>query len=324
MTIKDDQDFTVTDLIVTGGAGFLGSALALRAKDRYSVTLFDNLTRNSLLHLPAEEIAACTLIQGDATDPTAFESLFKGGEIVVHMAAVAGVHNYYRAPFDVMRVNLGGTLNLLAALTVHRPKRLIFVSTSEVYGCDAAAANEDNPLQVGHYAEPRWTYAVSKIAGEKACLAWGKQYGVEVVSLRPFNIYGPGQTGEGAVRDMILTALAGDDLTVHGDGSQVRAWCYIDDFISATLAAMETEGIGGEVFNIGNPAAAVTMNEMARMIVELTGIHVGVNCKPHFGVDIPLRTPDIGKAQRLLAFAPRVGLTEGLRRSIDWYSADER
>ncbi|HPQ68250.1 MAG TPA: NAD-dependent epimerase/dehydratase family protein [bacterium] len=312
------------NLIITGGAGFLGSALALRAKDRYSVTLFDNLTRNSLPHLPADEIAACTLRQGDTTDPAAFESLFAGGEIVVHMAAIAGVHNYYRTPFDVLRVNLGGTLNLLSALTVHRPKRLIFVSTSEVYGCDAAEANEDNPLQVGHYAEPRWTYAVSKIAGEKACLAWGKQYGVDVVSLRPFNVYGPGQTGEGAVRDMVLTALAGGDLTVHGDGTQVRAWCYIDDFIDATLAAMETEGVGGEVFNIGNPATAVTMNEMARTIVELTGNRVGIKREPHFGVDIPLRTPDIGKAQRLLAYAPRVDLTEGLRRSIDWYSAYER
>lgn len=319
-----DKDNSMPKLIVTGGAGFLGSALAIRAKNRYAVTLFDNLIRNSIPHLPADQIAACKLVQGDITDSAAVETLFHGGETVVHMAAIAGVHNYYRAPYDVMRVNLGGTLNLLSALTHKKPRRLIFVATSEVYGCDAADANEDDALQVGHYTEQRWTYAISKIAGEKACLAWGKQHGVEVVSLRPFNVYGPGQTGEGAVRDMVLTALAGGDLIVHGDGSQVRAWCYLDDFIDATLAAMETEGVGGEVFNVGNPATAVTMSEMAQTIVRLTGDCVGIKYEPHFGVDIPLRTPNIDKAKRLLAYTPRVGLAEGLLKAIDWYRAYER
>ena len=283
------------------------------------MTVADNLGRNTLPYLTAAERERFTLIEGDLTDPDFAAEVAVGQQYVVHLAAIAGVHNYYQRPYDVMRVNFGGTRNLLDALRDAPPRRLVYISTSEVYGRHATDADEDDLLQVEHYAEPRWTYAVSKIAAEKACIAWGSQFGVEVASLRPFNIYGPGQTGAGAVRDMVLAALAHEEIVVHGDGSQVRAWCYLDDFVDACLATLTTPGIGGEVINIGNADAAVSVNRLVELIVRSAQSKSHIVYRPHFGTDIPHRTPLIAKAHRLLGYQPRVGLEEGLARTVAWY-----
>ncbi len=306
-------------LLVTGGAGFLGSRLAVRAADAYDVTVVDNLVRNSLPFLTDRERERFRFLEGDVTDAAFVKEAARGADYVVHLAAIAGVHNYYERPYDVMRVNFGGTLALLDALASAPPTRLVFVSTSEVYGRHATDADEDDLLQVEHYSEPRWTYAVSKIAAEKSCFAWGRQYGADVVSLRPFNVYGPGQTGAGAVRDMVLAALAGDEIVVHGDGRQVRAWCYLDDFVDATLAALIAPDIGGQVFNIGNPETAVTVSELAERIVAAAGGGSTIIRKPHFGTDIPHRTPRVDKARRLLDYQPRTPLDEGLAHTVAWY-----
>ncbi|MDP8223844.1 MAG: NAD-dependent epimerase/dehydratase family protein [Candidatus Lernaella stagnicola] len=310
-------------LLITGGAGFLGTNLAAAAVASCEVVLLDNLARNSLPNVPAAQRERYRLIEGDVTNPQDLAEAARDAHFVVHLAAIAGVHNYYERPFDVLRVNAGGTLALLQALTPQPPQRLVFVSTSEVYGRHAADAKEDDLLQVDHYAEMRWTYAVSKIAAEKACLAWGKQFGTEVVCLRPFNIYGPGQTGAGAVRDMILAGLAGRDLILHGDGSQVRAWCYVDDFTSAVMAALHAPDIEGEVFNIGNPDAAVTVAELAKQIVAATGNRSRIRREAHFGTDIPYRTPNVDKARARLGVAPATPLSEGLQQTVAWYRDHE-
>jgi len=317
-TMSNAETNEKTRLLITGGAGFLGVNLALKVKDDFHVVLLDNFVRDSLRYLSEEQRAGLEVINGDITDAQTVEKAVDGCDLVVHMAAIAGVSNYYDKPYEVMRVNLGGTLNLLSALSNRPPRRLLFVSTSEVYGQQADNAEEDQTLAVGHYAEPRWTYAISKIAAEKACLAWGKQLGVEVVCLRPFNVFGPGQTGEGAIRDMIAAALAGQNLTVHGDGSQVRAWCFVDDFTAAAHKALTKPGLNGEVFNIGNPGNAVTVAELAETVVRLCDSESQIERKPHFGVDIARRTPNVEQAKEKVGFSAWVGLEEGLRRTIDW------
>ncbi len=305
-------------ILLTGGAGFLGSALAARLADAANVVIYDNLARNSWRFLPEEVRARTRLVRGDILDSAALREAVRGVDVVVHLAAIAGVSNYYQRPYEVMRVNLGGTLALLGALAECRPRRLVFVSSSEVYGTEAAHAKEDDPLWVGDVHEPRWTYALSKIAGEKACLAWGRQQGVVVHVLRPFNVFGPGQTGEGAVRDMALAALAGREVVVHGDGAQTRAWCDVEDFVDAAVSVLRTDG-PGQVFNVGHPGNTVSARGLAEQIVALAGTGAPIVTRPHFGVDIPHRAPVIDRAQAVLGFSPHVALADGLRRAVEWY-----
>jgi nucleoside-diphosphate-sugar epimerase len=305
-------------ILITGGAGFLGLNLALAAAADHDVCLLDNLRRTPIGDLRRAKQNGIELVQGDVLDRSPLTELVRDADIVVHMAAIAGVLNYYKAPYDVLRVNIGGTMNLIESLT-EKTRRLIFISSSEVYGTNAGNAHEDQSLTVDDMKEPRWTYAVSKIAGEKLCLTAGAQKGLEVVCLRPFNIYGPGQSGNGAVRDMTLAALAGEDIVVHGDGEQVRAWCFVDDFIAATMAAIRQEGVGDEIINIGNATGAATARRLAELIVVATGSKSRITHKAHFGTDILLRTPDIAKAKDLLGFSAKIDLEAGLKITADWY-----
>jgi len=307
-------------VLITGGAGFLGSNLAARLCERgLGVRLLDNLARNSLPYMDNPALKKAELIEGDITEAAICEKALAGVETVVHMAAIAGVHNYYETPHRVMQVNIGGILALLRAMESCSVRRLVFLSSSEVYGTHARDAKETDPLPVTEMKDMRWTYAVSKIAGEKACLAFGNQTGISVVILRPFNVFGPGQTGEGAVRDMIKTVLAKEPLTVHGDGSQVRAWCHVDDFVDAAVAALDHPDLSAEIFNVGNPDSSVTVAELAESIVRAVDYQVNIHNKPHFGTDIRYRTPNIDHAKRILGFAPKITLEKGLKETVEWY-----
>jgi UDP-glucose 4-epimerase len=314
----DVQKKSSLPVLITGGAGFLGSNLALRLVPDRPVRLLDNYTRNSLPYLDGDLLKNADRIKGDACDPTTVGPAIEGVDSVVHMAAIAGVSNYYNSPFEVMRVNLGTTMTLLTALKTHPVKRLIYVSTSEVYGTQADRVTETAPLQTGDIHEMRWTYAVSKIASEKACAAFSKQTDCPVVIVRPFNIYGPGQTGEGAIRDMIHNALRNKPIIVHGDGSQVRAWCHVDDFTECMMAALSAPTKDARVFNIGNPDSACTIEQLALLITDLCGSSAEVRFEPHFGTDIMYRTPDISAAKNALGFSPTVSLEKGLLSTIDW------
>jgi nucleoside-diphosphate-sugar epimerase len=173
--------------------------------------------------------------------------------------------------------------------------------------------------KVGPASEKRWIYAISKLAAEHFAHAYADDFGIKVVTVRPFNIYGPRQVGEGAVQQMVARALTGRDITVFNDGSQIRAWCYVDDFADAFVKAMEDEAAVGEVFNIGNPQATTTVLGLAETLIRLTGSKSKIVFKPHPGPEVEIRMPDISKARRLLAYEPRVGLDEGLNRAIAWY-----
>src|SRR5213079_3166998 len=157
-------------------------------------------------------------------------------------------------PVRTMRVNLIGTYNVLEAAlaTKETVERLIEFSTSEVFGTYAFRVDETSATTQGSVGEARWTYAVSKLAGEHMAHAYHQEFGLPTASVRPFNVYGPGQIGGGAIRAFIEAALAGHDLTIHGDGSQIRAWCYVDDMVEALLLALERDEAVGETFNIGN------------------------------------------------------------------------
>jgi UDP-glucose 4-epimerase len=220
-----------------------------------------------------------------------------------------------------MRVNVIGTYNVLEAgvATADTLERLVDFSTSEVFGSQAFRVAETSATVTGSVGEARWTYAVSKLAGEHMSHAYHAELGLPTTSVRPFNVFGPGQIGGGAIRAFIEAALAGEDLTIHGDGSQIRAWCYVEDMVSGTLLALEHPNAVGESFNIGNARSAVTIYDLAQRIKRLTGCPGEIVFRPLHYTDVELRIPNVDKARDLLGFEARVELDEGLARTVAWY-----
>jgi len=223
-------------------------------------------------------------------------------------------------PVLTMRVSLLGTMNVLeAALARPGMKRVIDFSTSEVFGRYAYNVTEWDATTLGAVGEARWTYAVAKLATEHLAMNYWKQYKLPTVSIRPFNIYGPRQVGEGAVHHFIVRALRGEPLTVHNDGAQIRAWCYVDDIVDGIALALGRDEAVGHAFNIGNPRSTLTIHSLAKEIIRLASSASHIEHVPWNQADVELRIPNIDKAKELLHYAPKVDLEEGLLRTIYWY-----
>jgi UDP-glucose 4-epimerase len=308
-------------IFITGGAGFIGTTVARQLVDRNTVVAFDNLHRDALSGTPLADNANYTLVQGDILDTDAVRDAARGATHVVHCAAIAGVDTVLESPVRTMRVNVIGTYNVLEAAlaTQSTVERFLDFSTSEVFGTHAFRVQEGQVSTIGSVGEARWTYAVSKLAGEHMAHAYHDELGLPTVTVHPFNVYGPGQIGGGAIRAFIEAALAGRDLTIHGDGSQIRAWCYVTDMVSGVLACLERPEAVGQTFNIGNPRSAVTIYDLALRIKRLTGCDGEIVFQPLHYADVELRIPNVEKARELLAWEPQVELDDGLTKTIAWY-----
>ena len=306
-------------VLITGGAGFIGSTVARQLVDANTVIAADNLHREpgaGLLEHPNFELR-----QVDVMDAAAIRELAQGVSHIVHCAAIAGVDTVRASPVRTMRVNMIGTYNVLEAALATKDtlERLVEFSTSEVFGTHAINASEGNVTTIGSVGEARWTYAVSKLAGEHMAHAYHRELGLPCVTVRPFNVYGPGQVGGGAIRAFTEAALAGRDLTIHGDGSQIRAWCYVDDMMRGVLVCLEHPAAVGESFNIGNARSTVTIYDLARRIKALSGCPGEIVFQPLHYADVEIRIPNVDKARALLGFEAEVELDEGLERTIAWY-----
>lgn len=307
-------------IVITGGAGFIGSTLAGRLADRNRVTLFDNLARNTIQHTGGGKHPNVSLVQGDILDPAAIKGAVTGADIVVHAAAIAGIDTVIKSPVKTMEVNMIGTANVLRAAQEAGVKdRVIEFSTSEVFGSMAYRVTEENQAVAGSAGEARWVYAVSKLAGEHLAHAYFREHGMPIVTLRPFNIYGPGQTGEGAIQIFIRKALRNEPISIYGDGSQIRAWCFVDDMVDALMLALERPEAIGESFNVGNARAVTTIFGLAEAVCRVLGSRSEIVFKPPLSADIELRIPETRKASELLGFKAKVDLEEGIRRTADWY-----
>jgi len=308
-------------IVVTGGAGFIGTTLARRLVDENEIVAVDNLHRDTLGGTDLNEHPNFRFVQGDVLDAELLSEVVRGATHLVHAAAIAGVDTVIESPVRTMRVNLIGTYNALEAAlrTKDTLERFIEFSTSEVFGTYAFKVDEQHVTTQGSVGEARWTYAVSKLAGEHMAHAYHDELGLPTVSVRPFNVYGPGQIGGGAIRAFIETALAGRDLVIHGDGSQIRAWCYVDDMVEALMLALEHPNAVGESFNVGNARSAVTIYDLAQRIKRLTACPGELVFQPLHYTDVELRIPNVEKARELLGFAAQVELDDGLERTIAWY-----
>jgi nucleoside-diphosphate-sugar epimerase len=304
-------------VFLTGGSGFIGTALARRLVDANEVVVYDNQYRGASTRISHRNLK---LIKGDVLDAAKLARSMRGAELVVHLASIAGVDTVIRMPVTTMKVALLGTFNLLeAALAEKKVERLIDFSTSEVFGSYAYNVREGDLTPMGAVGTARWTYAVSKLASEHLAHNYHAQYGLPALSVRPFNIYGPGQVGEGAIHRFVVRALRGEDLEVHNDGSQIRAWCYIDDIVDGILLCLSKPEAIGHSFNIGNPRSVVTVHELARLVVRFSGSTSKIVFVKKEMVDVALRIPNIDKARKVLGFEPQVDLDEGLSRTIEWY-----
>ncbi len=310
-------------IVITGGAGFIGSTLARRLADRNTLILFDNLARSTIQYTDGAQHPNVTLVEGDVLDYSAVRAAFEGADAVVHAAAIAGIDTVLKSPVRTMEVNMIGTANVLrAAKDAGIKDRVLEFSTSEVFGSMAYRVSEENQAVAGSAGEARWVYAVSKLAGEHLAHAYFREHALPIVTLRPFNVYGPGQTGEGAIQIFIRKALFNEPISIYGDGTQIRAWCFVDDMVEALLLALERSEAIGESFNVGNARAVTTIFGLAETVCRVLGSSSEIQFKPALSADIELRIPETRKAEQVLGFKAKVDLEEGIRRTAEWYKVN--
>jgi len=309
-------------IFITGGAGFIGSTLIGRLVERNRMVAFDNLSRNSLKAKDFRDHPNLTLIEGDVLDFEALRRGMQGADIVVHCAAIAGIDTVIKSPVTTMRVNMQGSANVLeAAAGLSHCDRVVCFSTSEVFGTEAFRSREGDRTIMGAVGEARWTYAVSKLAEEHLAIAYFKEKGLPTTVLRPFNVYGPGQVGEGAMRTFVMRAVKDEPIEIHGDGTQIRAWCYVDDMVDGMLLSMLHPKAVGESFNIGNQQAVVTIYGLANTIVRVLESKSPIRFAQKDYVDVELRVPAVTKARELLGFEAKIDLEEGIRRTGEYWKS---
>jgi UDP-glucose 4-epimerase len=317
-------------VLITGGAGFLGSHLAdahlARGDEVYVLDIApDHKIRH---HLGDPRFH---YVRDSVLSPEILDGLISPADLIYHFAAVVGVEHYVGDPYQVLHVNINGTQTILS-LAFKYGKKVVFSSTSEVYGrSHQIPFEEDGERLLGSTRIDRWCYATSKGAGEHFCFAFHK-LGLPIVVLRYFNVYGPrmDQMDMGRVITIFMgQLLRGEPLTVIGDGLQTRCFTYVDDAIRATMAAGIKEEALGEVVNIGTDEE-VSIKELAESMIRISGSRSTLKFVTQTEVygpsyeDIRRRVPSIKKMRHILGVAPQVSLHDGLQRTIEWFRQSAR
>jgi len=306
-------------IFITGGAGFIANRLIALLIENNNIVVYDNFHRDTLSHTSYINHSNMKAIKGDVLDYDLLEKSMVGADIVVHAAAIAGIDTVIKSPTNTMRVNMIGTANVLEAARINNiPDRIIDFSTSEVFGSYAFKSAEDSETVAGSAGEARWTYAVSKLAGEHLAMAYYREFKLPISSVRPFNVYGPGQTGEGAMQIFIKRALKNEDIFIYGDGNQIRAWCYVDDFVDCLMRCIEDTRAIGESFNIGNSRAVLTTYGLAQTVCRILNSSSKIIFKPALSADVELRIPSVDKAFDTLGFKAKIDIDEGILKTAEW------
>jgi UDP-glucose 4-epimerase len=304
-------------ILVTGGGGLIGSHLVDRLlAEGHAVRVLDNFStgrRENLLEVQPE----IEIVEGDVQSYERAHTAVRGCEVVLHQAALPSVPRSIQDPLTTNAVNVVGTLNVLLAARDSGVRRVVFASSSSVYGLA-----EELPKHEGLRPEPASPYAVGKLAGESYCRSFSEVYGLDTVALRYFNVFGPRQdplSQYAAVIPRFVSALlAGQRPTIYGDGRQSRDFTYVENVVDATLLAMEAPGAAGQVFNVAC-GEQVTLSELADQLAELTGSELQPVYEPPRAGEVRHSVADVTLARRVLGYEPRVVLREGLARTVAYF-----
>jgi len=305
----------VSRVVVTGGAGFIGSNLVRALLGRGDeVRVLDNFSTGNRANLDGLGVE---IVEGELRSYERVHNAVRKADVVYHLGALGSVPRSVQDPLTSSAVNVEGTLNVLLAARDEGVRRVVFSSSTSVYGSSRTLPTaEDEPC------DPISPYGVAKLAAERYCISFSRVYeSFETVVLRYFNVFGPRQSPfsqyAAAVPLFIRAVAAGEPVTINGDGEQSRDFTYVDNVVDATLRAGDTPGVSGEIFNVAAGAPA-TVNAVADTIGAILGKPVEkVNLPPRPG-DIRDSWADLSKAERLLGYAPAVALEEGLRRTIEF------
>lgn len=299
-------------ILVTGGAGFVGSHIVDRLSSQNDVIVLDNLFTGLQSHL-AKSKDRIKFVKGDVLDKDLLKKLVKDVEYIFHLAAHVGNIRSIKDPYFDMDVNIKGTLNLLEACRDSHIKRLVYAGSAACYGeAKYLPIDEDHPLN------PESPYAVSKIAAEKYCFAYHKVHGIPIAVVRFFNIYGPRQdTSEyaNAISIFLNKFKRGQPITIYGDGEQTRDFVFVGDVVNGNLlAATQPAAIGG-AFNIST-GKATSINQLVNALREVSGTQGNVTYLPARAGEVKYSRADIKKAKKVLGFQPQTSLKDGL--SLTW------
>jgi len=314
--------------LITGGAGFIGSHLADALLERGDeVVVIDNLSTGSIenvSHLSTN--SRFRLVIDTIMNESILDEIVSGVDIVFHLAASVGVKFIIDNPLKSMQINIKGTENVLEAAN-RRKCKVLLASTSEIYGKNTAdPLSEGADRILGSTTISRWSYSATKAVDEFLGFAYHREKQLPLVIVRLFNTCGPRQTGQYGmvIPRFIKQALLGHNVTVFGDGSQKRCFCYVGDTVAGILALAAEEKASGEVFNVGNNSE-ISILELAELIVSLTKSESRIEFVPYEQAyergfeDIQRGTPDLTKAKQLVGYEPEVGLEEALRRTIEYF-----
>jgi UDP-glucose 4-epimerase len=305
--------------LVTGGAGFIGSALVRRLLERGDqVRVVDNFSTGLRGNL-AEVLDGIELLEGDLADRPVAQRAVAGVAYVLHQAALPSVPRSIEDPISSNRANVTATLNLLVAARDVGVKRFVYASSSSVYGdtevLPKVETMRENPIS---------PYALTKLTGEKYCVIFHRTYGLPTVCLRYFNVFGPRQNPDspysGVISRFVSAALEGRRPTIHGDGEQSRDFTYVENAVQANLLACSSEDVSGNVFNVGSGERS-SLNDVLRVLSAITGRSLDPEYVAPRPGDVRHSLADIERARRLLGYEVKVRFEEGLRQTVSWFQA---
>jgi UDP-N-acetylglucosamine/UDP-N-acetyl-alpha-D-glucosaminouronate 4-epimerase len=306
----------VAKYLVTGGAGFIGSHLVEELLRRgESVRIADDFSTGRRENVPPAD--ACELVEGDLADPDVARRAVAGCEFVLHQAAIPSVPRSVKDPATSHRANVDAALQVLVAARDAGVRRVVYAGSSSVYGNTAVL-----PKREDMRPHPLSPYALQKLVAEEYCQMFTRLYGLETVTTRYFNVYGPrqqpGSPYSGVISLFVEALSEGRAPTIHGDGQQTRDFTFVTDVVAAVLRCCEAPGVAGEVINVAG-GGRISLLELVRTLQAVLRTDVQPVLGPPREGDVRDSQADIYKARQLLGFDPRVNLEEGLRRTVAWY-----
>ena len=306
------DSLTDASVLVTGGAGFIGSHLVDALVSDNDVAVLDDLSTGESERLPE----SARLLVDDVRNRERVTDAIAGTDIVFHHAGLVSVAQSTETPYASHTTNATGTVNVLDAAR-EPDTRVVFASSAAIYGHP-----EYTPIDERHPKDPTSPYGLDKLTADHYTRLYHDLYDLDTVALRYFNVYGPGQTGgdyAGVISVFIEQALAGEDITVHGEGDQTRDFVYVDDVVRANRKAALTEHVG-RAYNVGS-GDSVSIRELAELIREITDSDSEIVHVESRTGDVERSEADISRARRRLEYEPTVSIREGLERTVEWYRA---